>query len=81
MLKEIKNWEEDFKTGKNPTNGEDLTELGKVQFKKEISGFNTEIKRFKTGVFQNVSGKEVAGLNFVCLKIFGKVIAGEVRFV
>ena len=50
MLKEIKNWEEDFKTGKNPTNGEDLTELGKAQFKKEISGFNTEIKRFKTGV-------------------------------
>ena len=50
MLKEIECWKKDFATGKNPANGEELTELGKIQFRKEIDGFGTEIKRFKTGI-------------------------------
>ena len=50
MLKEIECWKKDFATGKNPANGEELTEIGKIQFRKEIDGFGTEIKRFKTGI-------------------------------
>ncbi len=50
MLRELSNWESDFATGKNPSNGEALTESGKAQFRKEIDGFRTEIKRFKTGI-------------------------------
>ncbi len=50
MLREVESWEKDFLKGKNPTSGEALTEMGKAQFRKEIDGFNTEIKRFKTGV-------------------------------
>ena len=42
---------------------------------------NTFNKRFKTGVFQNVSGKEIAGLDLVVFKIFCQIIAGEVRFI
>lgn len=50
ICSELENWKKDFSTGKNPANGEDLTELGKNQFIKEIDGFKTEIKRFKTGI-------------------------------
>lgn len=50
MLAELEAWKRDYSRGINLSTGEPLTELGKAQFKKEIDGFNTEIKRFKTGV-------------------------------
>lgn len=50
MNEELKLWEADYATGKNPSTGELLTDLGKQQFKKEIDGFRTEVKRFRTGI-------------------------------
>lgn len=50
MHKELSTWYTDLVAGKNPSNGTELTAAGKIQFEKEIEGFRTEIKRFKTGV-------------------------------
>lgn len=50
MCGELSNWISDLATGNNPSNGEKLTNAGKIQFQKEIEDFKTEIKRFKTGV-------------------------------
>lgn len=45
MLREIQKWRRDYEARKNQ-----LTPLGKRQFKAEIDGFDLEIKRFKTGI-------------------------------
>lgn len=50
MCKELSNWKDVLLSGKNPSDGKELTNVGKIQFQKEIEGFNTEIKRFKTGI-------------------------------
>ena len=50
MNREVAQWEKDFSRGKNLATGEELTKSGKAQFQKEIDGFKTEIKRFKTGI-------------------------------
>lgn len=50
MLIELAQWEKDYNQGKNLATGEPLTEFAKTQFKKEIEGFNTEIRRFNTGI-------------------------------
>ena len=63
----------------------DITRRYACSFSHTDDARNTVInslnKRFKTGVFQNVSGKEVAGLDLMRFKIFGKVISGEVRII
>lgn len=50
MLVELEAWKSDYNQGINQATGQPLTEIGKAQFKKEIEGFATEIKRFKTGI-------------------------------
>ncbi|MDE6284393.1 MAG: hypothetical protein K2M17_01450, partial [Bacilli bacterium] len=50
MLLELKIWEKDYARGINLASEEPLSEIAKSQFKKEIDGFNTEIKRFHTGI-------------------------------
>ena len=47
MMDELKRWKNDFV---NRANNNELTDLGKRQFSNEISNFEIEIKRFKTGV-------------------------------
>ena len=44
MLKELKYWEDDYRSRNN------LTSNGKRQFEHEIDAFRLEIKRFKTGI-------------------------------
>ena len=44
MLKELNKWKKEY------SEAEQLTENGKRQFKNEISNFELEIKRFKTGI-------------------------------
>ena len=50
MLAELALWEKDYAKGINFTTGGSLTERAKNQFRKEIEGFNTEIRRFNTGI-------------------------------
>ena len=50
MLVELTQWEKDYANGINFTTGKPLTEQAKIQFRKEIEGFNTEIRRFYTGI-------------------------------
>lgn len=50
ICKELSNWKDVLLSGKKPSDGKELTNVGKIQFQKEIEGFNTEIKRFKTGI-------------------------------
>lgn len=50
MLLELQAWENDYKKGINLVDGTKLSDSAKNQFSKEINGFRTEIKRFKTGI-------------------------------
>lgn len=51
MLDELICWEKDYARDKNLATGEPLSEFARNQFKKEIEGFSTEIKRFNTGIY------------------------------
>lgn len=51
MILELAEWRKDFDRGINLSTGKPLSNIAKNQFEKEIEGFNTEIKRFNTGIY------------------------------